>query len=75
MGRVIVALLALVWGIRGTLGTRFLRTRWRVGSLGMESNIPDMICGNGSLSIEVPAAVRYLRQLVADMGGLVPINC
>ena len=75
MGRVIVALLALVWGIRGTLGTRFLRTRWRVGSLGMESNIPDMICGNGSLSIEGPAVVRYPRQLVADIGGLVPTNC
>ena len=75
MGRVIVALLALVWGISGTIGTRFLRTRWRVGSIGMESNIPDMICGNDSLSIEGPAAVRYPRQLVADMGGLVPINC
>ena len=58
-----------------TLGTRFLRTRWRVDSLGMESNIPDMICGDGSLSIEGPTAVHYLRHLVADIGGLVPINC
>ena len=75
MGRVIVALFALVWGVCGTLGTRFLRTRWRVYSLGMESNIPDLIGGNGSLSIEGPATVRYRHLLVVDMGDPTPVGC
>ena len=57
------------------LCARSLQTRWQADSLGMESDIPDMICGNGSLSIEGPTVVRYRHLLVVDMGDLVPVGC
>ena len=52
-----------------------LRIRWQAGSLGMESDIPDRIYGNGSLSIEGPAIAHYRHLLVMDMGDLAPVGC
>ena len=72
---VIVALPALVWGTRGTICTRSLRIHWQADSLGTESDITDMSCGNGSLSIEGPTAVCYRHLLLVDMGGPIPIGC
>ena len=74
-GCVIVALLALVWGTRVTFCTHSLRIHWQAGSLGMESDIPDMIYGNGNLSIEGPTAVHSRHLLVMDMGDPTPIGC